>query len=132
MASKEIDDRIAIVGLSAILPGGEQINECWDTIRQGIDMVSELPDNRVDVTAYFDPVKTTKDKIYCKRGGFIPDFDCDPREYNLNMKQMEDCDVNQTLTLLKVKEALVDAKIEPFTKKRKNIGCVLGIGGQCL
>jgi polyketide-type polyunsaturated fatty acid synthase PfaA len=83
----------------------------------------------VDVTAYFNPEKTTKDKIYCKRGGFIPEFDYDPRDYGLNMLQMEDSDVNQTLTLLKVKEALSDAGISPFTKERKNIGVVLGIGG---
>ena len=101
----------------------------WESIRAGLDHVSDLPADRVDVTAYFNPEKTTKDKIYCKRGGFIPDFDYDPRDYGLNMLQMEDSDVNQTLTLLKVKEALYDAGIQPFTKERKNIGVVLGIGG---
>ncbi len=50
---------------------------------------------------------------------------------------MEDTDANQTLTLIKVKEALQDAGISSSTVKgksadgeaKKNIGCVLGIGG---
>ncbi len=49
--------------------------------------------------------------------------------YNFNMLQMEDTDTNQTLSLLKVKEALEDAKINPSGSLKKNVGCVLGIGG---
>ena len=67
--------------------------------------MKELPNDRVDVTAYFHPDKTVPDK-FTARGGFIPDFEFDPREFNLNRKQMEDVDANQTLSLLKVKEAL--------------------------
>lgn len=123
------EEPIAVVGYSCILPGGENVTESWDMIQQGLDNIAELPDDRVDVTAYFDPVKTTKDKIYCTRGGFIPDFDFDPREFGLNMFQMEDCDVNQTISLLKVKEALAHAKVDVNDGQKKNIGCVLGIGG---
>ena len=125
------DQRVAIVGYSCILPGGENVNEAWDMIQAGLDCVRDLPNDRVDVTAYYsgsvdhNPV----DKIYCTRGGFIPDFEFDPREYNFNMLQMEDTDTNQTLTLLKVKEALEDARINPSGSVKKNIGCVLGIGG---
>lgn len=124
-----MDTRIAVIGMSAILPGGENVYECAETIKAGLDKIQEIPDNRVDVTAYFNPDKTVKDKIYCKQGGFIPDFNFDAREYGMNMFQMEDSDANQTLSLLKVKEALEDGGVEPFTKKKKNIGCVLGIGG---
>ena len=47
------------------------------------------------------------------------------------MLQMEDSDANQTLSLLKVKEALEDAGVKtPTPDKKKNIGCVLGnVGG---
>ena len=45
------------------------------------------------------------------------------------MLQMEDTDTNQTLSLLKVKEALEDAGLNPSGTVKKNIGCVLGIGG---
>ena len=123
------DNRVAIVGYSCILPGGQNVSESWQMIVDGLDCISDLPSDRVDVTSYWHPDKKTKDKIYCKRGGFIPNFEFEPRQYNLNLKQMEDTDTNQTLTLLKVKEALEDAGIAPFSKTKKNIGCVLGIGG---
>ena len=132
------DNRIAVVGYSCILPGGENVAESWEMIRDGLDNIRDLPDDRVDVTAYYNPDKTVPDKIYCTRGGFVPDFDFNPREFNFNMLQMEDTDVNQTLTLVKVKEALADAGIPCSTvkgkaaeveKTKKNIGCVLGIGG---
>ena len=128
-AAKRQEEPIAVVGYSCILPGGENVTESWEMIQQGLDNIAELPDDRVDVTAYYDPNKTTKDKIYCTRGGFIPDFDFDPREFGLNMFQMEDCDVNQTISLLKVKEALNHANVPLNDGKKKNIGCVLGIGG---
>ena len=95
-----------------------------------VELFADLPPDRVDVSAYYDKEKTTPDKIYCTRGGFIPKFDFEPREFGLNMFQMEDTDANQTLSLLKVKEALENANIDPSASKRKNIGCVLGnVGG---
>lgn len=125
------DGRIAIVGYSCILPGCENVSASWDMIREKIDNISDLPANRVDITAYYNPDKNVKDKIYCKRGGFIPDFDFDPRTFNFNMLQMEDTDANQILSLLKVKEALENAGIDSSNKVKKNIGVVFGlVGGQ--
>ena len=123
------DEPIAIIGYSCILPGGQNVNESWETIKAGLDCISDLPADRVDVESYFDPNKTVPDKIYCTRGGFIPNFDFEPSKFNLNMNQMEDTDTNQTLSLLKVKEALEDAGLNPSGTVKKNIGCVLGIGG---
>eukprot|EP00451_Oxyrrhis_marina_P054253 CAMPEP_0204506614 /NCGR_PEP_ID=MMETSP0471-20130131/109330_1 /ASSEMBLY_ACC=CAM_ASM_000602 /TAXON_ID=2969 /ORGANISM="Oxyrrhis marina" /LENGTH=3079 /DNA_ID=CAMNT_0051511623 /DNA_START=34 /DNA_END=9271 /DNA_ORIENTATION=+ len=123
------DHRIAVVGYSCILPSGENVQESWESLRAGLDCIKELPSDRLDVTAYYNPDQTVPDKIYCTRGGFIPDFEFEPSEFNFNMLQMEDTDANQTLSLLKVKEALEDASIDPSAKVKKNIGCVLGIGG---
>lgn len=79
-AQEVMDDRIAIIGISSILPGGLNIYESWESIRNGLDHVSDLPADRLDVTAYFNPKKDVKDSIYTKRGGFIPDYELDPRE----------------------------------------------------
>ena len=32
------DDRVAIVGYSCILPGGENVNEAWEMLQAGIDV----------------------------------------------------------------------------------------------
>ncbi|KAH9258867.1 hypothetical protein BASA81_002931 [Batrachochytrium salamandrivorans] len=123
------DTDIAVVGISSILASGENLYENWESIRSCLDHVSDLPADRVDVTAYYNPDKTTKDHVYCKRGYFIPDYDIDPRDYGLNFNQVEDSDANQLLTLLKVKEALSDSGLQPNSKERRNVGVVLGIGG---
>jgi acyl transferase domain-containing protein len=64
----EHDTDIAIVGISSSLASGENIQESWDSIRKGLDHVAELPADRVDITAYYNPDKTAKDQIYTKQG----------------------------------------------------------------
>ena len=123
------EDPIAIIGYASHLPGSSTNHGAWDTILRGLDHLSDLPDDRLDVTAYYDPTPSTKDKIYCKRGAFMPPFDFDPATFKMNPYQIEDSDTNQTLTLLQVKRALQHAGKQPMDGSRKNIGCVLGIGG---
>ena len=50
-AAQKPDQRVAIVGYSCILPGGENVTEAWNTIQSGLDCVRDLPNDRVDVTA---------------------------------------------------------------------------------
>eukprot|EP00727_Mastigamoeba_balamuthi_P002594 m51a1_g12331 putative beta-ketoacyl synthase (279) ;mRNA; r:479560-480785 len=128
-SSASFDGRVAVVGYACTVPGARDVCEAWDVVRSGFDAITDIPPDRIDVTAYWSPKVDEPDKFYCKRGGFMPDFEFNPREFNLNMRQLEDADANQTLTLLKVKEALVDAGVDPSASVRKNFGCVLGIGG---
>ena len=106
MSSKPGSGSVAVIGYSSILPGGDHVEESWDMIMKGMDAIQDLPQDRVDVTSYWDPDPAKPDKIYCKRGGFIGNFKMKAKDYGLNMKQMEDCDANQLLTLVKVKEAI--------------------------
>jgi acyl transferase domain-containing protein len=53
------DEPIAIIGYSCILPGGQNVNESWETIKAGLNCISDLPADRVDVESYFDPNKTS-------------------------------------------------------------------------
>ena len=71
-AAKE-DARVAIIGYSCILPGGENVTETWDMIRAGIDNLRDLPADRVNLDDFYSGSvdKNPVDKIYCKRGGFI-------------------------------------------------------------
>ena len=80
-----MSDRIAIVGYSCALPGGRNVEESWNVIKEGLDNLTDLPDSRVDVTAYYSPDPREKDKIYCTRGAFIDDFEFNPREFGMNM-----------------------------------------------
>ena len=62
---------IAVVGLSAILPGSDDIGAFWENIREARDCFSDVPESHWRIEDYFDPTPRAKDKTYGKRGGFI-------------------------------------------------------------
>lgn len=88
-------------------------------------------DGRLDMGAFYDKNPTIKDKIYCKMGGLIDEYKVNPREFGLNMIQLEHSDANQVLSLVMAKHALAGTKYadDLSKKKRLPIGAVLGIGG---
>ena len=125
------DASVAIISYSCILPGGENATETGDTIRAGIDNLRDLPADRVNLDDSHpgSVAENPVDNIHYKRGGFIPPFEFNPREFNFNTLQMEDTDANQTLPPLKVKEAMTDAGMDPSGDVKKNCGRTLGTGG---
>src|SRR5262245_18832212 len=62
---------IAIVGMSCRFPGGQGPDEFWQLLRDGRETVGEIPPQRWDTTAYFDPDPEAPGKMYVRRGGFL-------------------------------------------------------------
>ncbi len=80
--SIESADQIAIIGLSCRFPGGANNPQAfWECLKQGYDGISEIPADRWDIEAFYDPQPDTPGKMYVRRGGFLnvrPDtFDAD-------------------------------------------------------
>ncbi len=76
---------------------------------------------------YYDSDRTTPNKSYCKRGGFIPEVDFNPMEFGLPPNILELTDTSQLLSLIVAKE-VKDAKL-PEGYDRDKIGITLGVGG---
>src|SRR5829696_3866138 len=72
---------IAIVGAGCRLPGGVASPEAfWTLLREGRNAVAEVPRERWDVDAYYDPDPDAPGKMYTRRGGFLDGIDAfDPR-----------------------------------------------------
>ncbi|MCP4126517.1 MAG: SDR family NAD(P)-dependent oxidoreductase, partial [Gammaproteobacteria bacterium] len=51
----EITEPIAIVGLACRFPGGQDANDFWQMLENGVDAISEVPSERWDIDAYYDP-----------------------------------------------------------------------------
>ena len=50
------DDPIAIVGIACRMPGGADTPDAfWSLLHDGVDAISEVPRDRWDVDAYYDP-----------------------------------------------------------------------------
>lgn len=73
---REPDEGIAIVSMACRLPGNiTNPEEYNDLLARGIDATTEVPKNRWDADALYDPDADALGKSYCRRGGFLPDIE---------------------------------------------------------
>ncbi|WP_133406483.1 type I polyketide synthase [Parashewanella tropica] len=122
------DTPIAIVGMASIFANSRYLDEFWDLISDKIDAISDVPETHWNADDYFDNNKSTPDKVYCKRGGFMPEVDFNPMEFGLPPNILELTDTSQLLSLVVAKEVLADANLDDDYDKDR-IGITLGIGG---
>lgn len=121
---------IAIIGMGSIFPGARTTQVYWDNILRKIDCISDVPASRWKIEDYYDPDPSVPDKVYSKRGGFIPDVDFDPMEFGLPPNILEVTDVSQLLSLVVAREALEDAGYgEDREFNREATGVILGVVG---
>lgn len=100
---------IAIVGLSALLPGAEDYRQYWENLLDGVNAISEIPAHRWDWRIYFDADPTARDKIYSKWGGFLKDMPFDPMRYGIPPRAIPALDPLQLMTLEVARRCLEDA-----------------------
>ena len=118
---------IAIIGISAMFPQATNLQEYWDNIFNKIDSIVDVPESRWKIEDYYDPNPAALDKVYCKRGGFLPDIDFDPAEFGLPPNLLEATDISQLLSLVAAKECLEDGGYgDSRGVSRENVGVILG------
>jgi len=67
---------IAIVGMACRFPGGANSPEqFWQLLHQGVDAIQEVPGDRWDLDAYYDPDPDAAGKTYIRYGGFLDGVD---------------------------------------------------------
>ncbi|HEX5368451.1 MAG TPA: SDR family NAD(P)-dependent oxidoreductase, partial [Dehalococcoidia bacterium] len=120
---------VAIVGMSAIVPGASNLETFWKNILDKVDAVTEVPADRWDADKYFDPEKAARDKIYSRWGGFIDEVPFDPLEFGIPPQSLKSIEPFQLMALLMVRDALKDAGYDtrPFNRERTSV--ILGAGG---
>lgn len=65
------DNDIAIVGIGCIFPGAENIEEFWKVLVNGEDHVQDIPPERFNVEAYYDPDPDHPYKSYVRKAGLL-------------------------------------------------------------
>ena len=67
---------IALVGIGCRFPGGADTPESfWSLLRDGVDAITEIPADRWDRDAFFDPSPDAPGKMSTRWGGFLSDVD---------------------------------------------------------
>ena len=110
---------IAIIGMGCRFPGpkGKPVTTpaaFWQLLRSGADIACEIPADRWDIAAYYDPNRDTPGKMYVRQGYFLEEIDrFDPQFFNLAPREARSMDPQQRLLLETSWEALEAAGISP-------------------
>lgn len=91
---------IAIVGLSAIMPGTEDVAAFWRALVEGRDMMTDIPPDRWLVDDHYNPDPQAPDRTYAKRGAFIPKVAFDSMALGIPPVALPATDSAQLLTLV--------------------------------
>ncbi|MGK3959667.1 SDR family NAD(P)-dependent oxidoreductase [Sorangium sp. So ce118] len=120
---------IAIVGMGCRMPGGADSPEAlWDLLAREVDAVSEVPAERWDAAAYYDPDPDAAGKTYVREGAFLaetPDR-FDARFFGIAPREAIHIDPQHRLLLEIIWEALEDAGMVPGDEPLT--GVFVGIG----
>lgn len=124
-------EAIAVVGLGCRFPGGSNsAEEYWTLLKEGRDAITEVPENRWDVDAYYDADPQAPGKIVTRWGGFIEETgEFDPDFFGISPREAETMDPQQRLLLETIWESLEHAAINPDTLKESLTGIFIGICG---
>ncbi|MDR2368104.1 MAG: SDR family NAD(P)-dependent oxidoreductase [Deltaproteobacteria bacterium] len=121
---------VAVIGLGALFPGGQPGPAgYWSLVKNGRDAITDIPGDHFRAEDYYDPDPKARDRIYCRRGAFIPSVPFSPLKYGITPKDLETIDTTQLLSLVIADEALADAgyPAEAFAHDRTAI--ILGVTG---
>ena len=71
--NEDID--IAIVGIGCMFPGAENLDEFWKVLVNGEDHVQDIPPERFNVQAFYDPDPDHPYKTYVRKAGLIQRYE---------------------------------------------------------
>jgi acyl transferase domain-containing protein/NADPH:quinone reductase-like Zn-dependent oxidoreductase/NAD(P)-dependent dehydrogenase (short-subunit alcohol dehydrogenase family)/SAM-dependent methyltransferase/acyl carrier protein len=120
---------IAIVGVGCHIPGGANSpEEFWNLLREGRSGVREIPRDRWDIEAYYDPNPDTPGKIATRFGGFLDQVDqFEPQFFGISPREALTMDPQQRLLLEVSWEALEHAGQSPANLEKTRTGVYFGV-----
>ncbi len=113
-------DPIALIGLSCRFPKSSDPTEFWRLLQDGIDAITDIPEERVNLSGAGPSASTVQ-------GGFLDRVDgFDPGFFGISPREAAAMDPQQRLTLELAWEALEDARLIPERLRGGKAGVFVG------
>ncbi|HDR9511781.1 TPA: SDR family NAD(P)-dependent oxidoreductase, partial [Burkholderia cepacia] len=127
-AGTRVDEPIAIIGVSGRFPGARTVDELWKILRNGHEVVQEIPPERFDWRLCYGDPQQAPNKTPGKWLGVMPGVDeFDPSFFEISPREAELMDPRQRLLLQESWRALEDAGYGSSHLKRHTIGMFVGV-----
>jgi myxalamid-type polyketide synthase MxaB len=127
---RERTEPIAIIGAGCRFPGGAiDLESYWRLLREGVDTVRDVPADRWDVDAFYDPDPAVPGKSATRSAAFLDSVDqFDPLFFGISPREAISLDPQQRLLLEVTWEALERAGQAPDRLVPDRTGAFIGIG----
>lgn len=126
--SVRAEEPIAIVGLACRFPGADDSEAFWCLLRDGIDAIGDVPADRWDVDALYDPDLLRPGSMSSRWGGFISGVgDLDAGFFGLSPLEAAAMDPQQRLALEMSWTALEHSGVVPARLAGTRAGVFMGV-----
>ena len=119
--------RVALVGLGCRFPGGDGPEGFWELLARGGDAVRQVPADRWDIDAYFDPDPDRPGRMITRHGAFLDRVDAfDAAFFEVSPHEARRMDPQQRLLLEVAWDALEHAGLPADALRGSNTGVFVG------
>src|SRR5690606_5773164 len=121
---------IAVIGMACRLPGGVGDEaSLWRALSEGVDAIGDVPADRWDAEARYDPDPDRPGTMWTRAGGFLDDVaGFDAAFFGIAPLEAASMDPQQRLMLEVAWHALEDAGIAPDALLGTQTGVFVGVG----
>jgi acyl transferase domain-containing protein len=120
---------IAVIGVGCRFPGDvSSLDGFWALLERGADAITEIPADRWDSDAYFDPNPDARGKVCTRFGGFVSAKDAfDPQFFRISPREAMYMDPQQRLLLEVAWETIEHAGIPSDALYGSDTGVFVGV-----
>jgi acyl transferase domain-containing protein/protein-L-isoaspartate O-methyltransferase len=125
---KRAREPIALIGMSCRFPGADHPEAFWRALREGVDAIAEIPPERWDIDAHYNPDPDAAFGMYTRHMGLVSrveDFDAD--FFGISPREARTMDPQQRLLLETCWETLERAGQAPDRLRLSATGVFVGM-----